>query len=136
MSHVVTEKCLKCKYTDCVEVCPVDCFHEAEEFLVIDPEVCIDCGVCVPECPVEAIISDETHIEGKSLEDIIATSDLSSLTEGQRNAKFMVSFNEKSSQELPTIVARKEPLPEAEKWSGVTDKIRYVMDLESKGNDV
>ena len=55
MTYVVKENCLKCKYTDCVAVCPVDCFHEGEDFLVIDPEVCIDCGVCVDECPVKAI---------------------------------------------------------------------------------
>jgi ferredoxin len=55
MAYVVNENCLKCKYTDCVSVCPVDCFHEGEDFLVIDPEVCIDCGVCVAECPVKAI---------------------------------------------------------------------------------
>jgi ferredoxin len=55
MAYVVKENCLKCKYTDCVAVCPVDCFHEGEDFLVIDPEVCIDCGVCVDECPVKAI---------------------------------------------------------------------------------
>jgi len=55
MAYVVKENCLKCKYTDCVAVCPVDCFHEGEDFLVIDPEVCIDCGVCVDECPAKAI---------------------------------------------------------------------------------
>jgi ferredoxin len=55
MTHVVTDECVKCKYTDCVEVCPVDCFYEGENMLVIDPESCIDCGVCVTECPVKAI---------------------------------------------------------------------------------
>ncbi len=58
MTYVVTENCIRCKYTDCVDVCPVDCFHEGERFLVIDPDVCIDCGVCVPECPVEAIVEN------------------------------------------------------------------------------
>ena len=58
MTHVVTEACVKCKYTDCVTVCPVDCFHEDAEMLVIDPEVCIDCGACIPECPVDAIFAD------------------------------------------------------------------------------
>ena len=58
MPFVVAEPCIKCKYTDCVEVCPVDCFHEGENFLVIDPEECIDCGACVPECPVDAIFAD------------------------------------------------------------------------------
>ena len=58
MTYLVNEKCIKCKLTDCVEVCPVDCFYEGENMLVIHPEECIDCGVCVPECPVDAIISD------------------------------------------------------------------------------
>jgi ferredoxin len=58
MTYVVTEACIKCKYMDCVEVCPVDCFYEGENMLVIDPDVCIDCGVCEPECPVDAIKAD------------------------------------------------------------------------------
>ena len=58
MTFVVTENCIRCKYTDCVEVCPVDCFYEGPNFLVIDPDECIDCGACVPECPVEAIFAD------------------------------------------------------------------------------
>ena len=64
MTFVVTENCIKCKYMDCVEVCPVDCFHEGPNFLAIDPEECIDCTLCEPECPVEAIIPDsETEAE-------------------------------------------------------------------------
>ena len=59
MTYVVTESCIKCKYTDCVEVCPVDCFYEGPEFLVIDPDECIDCGLCVPECPIEPIYPDD-----------------------------------------------------------------------------
>jgi len=58
MAYIVTENCIKCKYQDCVEVCPVDCFYEGENFLVINPEECIDCGVCEPECPAEAIAAD------------------------------------------------------------------------------
>ena len=58
MTYVVVDACIKCKYMDCVEVCPVDCFYEGENMLVIDPDVCIDCGVCEPECPVEAIKAD------------------------------------------------------------------------------
>ena len=58
MPYVVNQKCIKCKYTDCVEVCPVDCFYEGENMLVIHPDECIDCGVCEPECPVEAITPD------------------------------------------------------------------------------
>src|ERR1700756_2408603 len=64
MTYVVTEACIKCKYMDCVEVCPVDCFYEGENMLVINPEECIDCGVCEPECPAEAIVSDtESGVE-------------------------------------------------------------------------
>jgi ferredoxin len=58
MTYVITEVCIKCKYTDCVEVCPVDCFYEGENMLVIHPDECIDCGVCEPECPVDAIKPD------------------------------------------------------------------------------
>jgi len=59
MTYVVTESCIKCKYTDCVDVCPVDCFHEGPNMLVIDPDECIDCTLCVPECPVEAIFAED-----------------------------------------------------------------------------
>ena len=59
MTHVVTENCIKCKYTDCVDVCPVDCFREGPNFLVIDPDECIDCAVCIPECPANAIYAEE-----------------------------------------------------------------------------
>ena len=59
MTFVVTEKCIRCKYTDCVEVCPVDCFHEGPNFLVINPEECIDCNLCVDQCPVDAIYAEE-----------------------------------------------------------------------------
>jgi ferredoxin len=59
MTHVVTETCIKCKYTDCVDVCPVDCFREGPNMLVIDPDECIDCAVCIPECPVNAIYAEE-----------------------------------------------------------------------------
>ena len=64
MAYVVTENCIKCKYQDCVEVCPVDCFYEGENFLVINPDECIDCGACEPECPVEAIYADDAVPEG------------------------------------------------------------------------
>ena len=59
MTYVVTENCIKCKYTDCVEVCPVDCFHEGPNFLVIDPDECIDCTLCEPECPAQAIFAED-----------------------------------------------------------------------------
>lgn len=62
MTYVVTEACIKCKFTDCVEVCPVDCFYEGENMLVINPDECIDCGVCEPECPVEAIVPESEEV--------------------------------------------------------------------------
>jgi ferredoxin len=67
MPYVVTEQCIKCKYMDCVEVCPVDCFYEGENFLVINPDECIDCGVCEPECPAEAIVPDSDDLADKWL---------------------------------------------------------------------
>ena len=62
MTFIVVESCIKCKYTDCVEVCPVDCFHEGPNMLVIDPDECIDCTLCEPECPVDAISEGEIYI--------------------------------------------------------------------------
>lgn len=89
MAHVVCEPCLKCKYTDCVTVCPVDCFHEDTEMLVIDPDVCIDCGACVPECPVQAIyVEEDVPAEWKNY----------------------VELNRTKSKTLPTITEKKEPL--------------------------
>jgi len=95
MSHFVTEPCVKCKYTDCVTVCPVDCFHEDAEMLVIDPEVCIDCGACIPECPVQAIYVEEDIPE---------------------KWKNYIEINTEKAQNLPVITETKEPLaprPEA-----------------------
>ena len=65
MTYIVTDACIKCKYTDCVEVCPVDCFYEGENMLVIHPDECIDCGACVPECPVDAIFADTDIPDGE-----------------------------------------------------------------------
>ena len=71
MTHVVTEACIKCKHTDCVIVCPVDCFYEGPNFLTINPDECIDCGVCIPECPEDAIFADtEKNIEAKTGKDM------------------------------------------------------------------
>jgi ferredoxin len=71
MTYVVTEACIKCKYLDCVEVCPVDCFYEGENMLVIHPDECIDCGVCEPECPAEAIVPDSESVAEKWIEPIV-----------------------------------------------------------------
>ena len=105
MSYVVTDNCIKCKYTDCVEVCPVDCFHEGPNFLVIDPEECIDCTLCEPECPAEAIYSED---------------DLPPEME-----KFM-QINAELAQQWPLITAKKDPPPDAEDWNGVPDKMQYL----------
>jgi ferredoxin len=101
MTYVVTEACIKCKYTDCVDVCPVDCFREGPNFLVIDPDECIDCSVCVPECPVEAIYAEDD------------------VPEDQRE---FIALNAELAKKWPPIVARKEPLPDADQWAGVKGK--------------
>jgi ferredoxin len=101
MTFVVTEACIRCKYTDCVSVCPVDCFHEGPNFLVINPEGCIDCAVCVPECPVSAIVSD---------------TDLSPV-----QAEFL-ELNARLASQWPVISQAGEPLPDAEQWAEVTGK--------------
>jgi ferredoxin len=105
MTYVVTENCIKCKYTDCVEVCPVDCFHEGPNFLVINPEECIDCNLCVPECPVDAIYCEDD------------------LPEDQK--KF-TAINADLSLAWPVIAVRKNPLENAEKWSKEKGKIKYL----------
>ena len=101
MTHVVTEACIHCKYTDCVSVCPVECFHEGPNFLVIDPEVCIDCGVCIPECPVEAIV------EAKDL------------PVGQHE---YLALNVQLSARWPLITQSREPLPQADVWAKQENK--------------
>ncbi len=105
MTFVVTESCIKCKLTDCVEVCPVDCFHEGPNMLVIDPEECIDCTLCVPECPVEAIYSEDELPE--------------------EHNKFL-ALNAELSESWPVIAEMKDaPADEAE-WREVKDKFQYL----------
>ena len=94
MPHIVTQPCIKCKYTDCVTVCPVDCFHEDAEMLVIDPEVCIDCGACIPECPVQAIFTEE-DVPGKD--------------------KSFIQLNKEKYKVLPVITEKKTPLAQDKK---------------------
>jgi ferredoxin len=103
MSYVVTEDCIKCKYTDCVEICPVDAFREGTLMLVIDPDICIDCGVCEPECPIHAIQFD--------------------LQAGPR----WTSLNRELSAQWPTITSRREPLEGAQLQRGVAGKARFVV---------
>jgi ferredoxin len=101
MTFVVTENCIKCKYTDCVEVCPVDCFYEGENMLVIHPEECIDCGVCVPECPAEAIFSDAEP----------------------QATEFWLGLNRKYAAEWPNIISKKAPPADADAQNGRAGKI-------------
>ena len=105
MTFVVLENCIKCKYMDCVDVCPVDCFHEGPNFLVIDPEECIDCTLCEPECPAEAIVAEDD------------------IPPGQEQ---FLELNEELSQIWPVITAAKPPPPDAEEWDGVPDKLQYL----------
>ena len=108
MTHVVTEACIRCKYTDCVDVCPVDCFREGPNFLAIDPDECIDCAVCVPECPVGAIYAEE---------DVPA------------DQQHMVDLNAELSR-LPTwktITRRKPGLPDADEWKDKTGKLDQLI---------
>ncbi len=102
MTYVVTENCIKCKYTDCVEVCPVDCFHEGPNFLAIDPEECIDCSLCEPECPAEAIYSDD---------------DL------PPELEHFLGINAELAPKWPVITAQKDPLPDADAWCGQPGKL-------------
>lgn len=102
MTFVVTESCIKCKYTDCVAVCPVDCFREGPNMVVIDPDECIDCAVCVPECPVNAIYGEEDVPPPQ---------------------KSFIDLNAQLSKSWRTITQRQMPLPEAEEWKGRVHKL-------------
>jgi len=105
MPFVVTENCIKCKYTDCVEVCPVDCFHEGPNFLVIDPDECIDCTLCEPECPINAIYPEDDVPAGQEM---------------------FVALNAELSQAWPVITTRKDGLPDAKDWEGKTGKLELL----------
>lgn len=128
MSYYVTDKCIKCKYTDCAEVCPVDCFHEGPNILVINPDICIDCGVCIPVCPIDAILPNDAYIEGKPIEELLNCDNLS---DKQEKYKYIAEFNRKFSAKWPVITTKKLPLPEAEKYKDIEDKIldMKVLDL-------
>jgi len=112
MTFVVTDICIKCKYTDCVEVCPVDCFYEGENMLVIHPDECIDCGVCEPECPIEAILPDT-----------------------ETEAEKWVEFNRDYSEKWPVITKQKDPQPEAEEFKDVKNKLEEYFSPEPGDGD-
>ena len=105
MTFVVTENCIRCKYMDCVEVCPVDCFYEGPNFLVIHPDECIDCALCEPECPVNAIVSEDD------------------LTDDQRQ---FLQLNSELASTWPNITAMKEPPADAASWEKVEGKLQYL----------
>ena len=105
MTHIVTESCIKCRYTDCVDVCPVDCFRKGPNFLVIDPDECIDCAVCIPECPVEAIFAEED------------------VPEEQRE---FIEINAELSKIWPSITRAENHLDDADEWADVAEKKQYL----------
>ena len=105
MTFIVVENCIKCKYTDCVEVCPVDCFHEGPNFLVIDPDECIDCTLCEPECPANAIFSDH---------DLPA------------DQKHFLQLNAELTKLWPVITEKIDAPEDADAWKGVADKLKLL----------
>ena len=126
MPHFVNDECIMCKYTDCVESCPVDCFFEHDKMLIIDPDICIDCGVCIPECPVDAIYNDESSIDGKSVEELITLKDSAKLTLNQKNALEMLEFNKEQSKICNNLTKIKEPLKTADEFAKVKGKLKYI----------
>ena len=102
MTHVVTESCIRCKYTDCVDVCPVDCFREGPNFLAIDPDECIDCAVCIP---LNAILPEE---------------------DVPQNQMHFIKLNVELAAKWPSITKRKPALPDADAWKDVKDKLKEL----------
>lgn len=105
MTYVVTESCILCKHTDCVDVCPVDCFVEGPNFLAINPDECIDCAVCVPECPEDAIYAEADVPEDQ---------------------KAFTAINAELSKMWPPITKSKPSMPDAEKWTNTPNKLQYL----------
>ncbi len=105
MAYVVAENCIRCKYTDCVEVCPVDCFREGRNFLVIDPDECIDCSLCVPECPANAIYA---------VEDVPS------------DQRQFIALNAELAKQWKLITVKKAAPADADEWCDVKDKFQYL----------
>ena len=105
MTYVVTETCIKCKYTDCVDVCPVDCFREGPNMLVIDPDECIDCTLCVAECPVEAIFAEDDVPD---------------------NQQDFIKLNAELAKSWKPLIEKKDELPEAEEYSKLKEKRQFL----------
>ncbi len=112
MTYIVNEDCIRCKHTDCVDVCPVDCFYEGENMLVINPDECIDCGVCEPECPVDAIKPDTDE-----------------------GAEQWVAINAQYAALWPNITVKKPAPADAEQWAGVADKFNAAFSAKPGGGD-
>ncbi len=112
MTYIVTDACIKCKYTDCVEVCPVDCFYEGQNMLVIDPEECIDCGVCEPECPAEAIKPDT-----------------------EDNLEKWLELNKEYSEIWPNITIKKDAPTDADNFLNTDDKYEMYFDKNAGEGD-
>ncbi|MFZ4763202.1 MAG: ferredoxin FdxA [Alphaproteobacteria bacterium] len=112
MTYVVTDACIKCKYTDCVEVCPVDCFYEGENMLVIHPDECIDCGVCEPECPAQAIVTDVSDQAGKFLE-----------------------LNRELAMSWPNLTKKKAAPTDADAWKDVPNKLEHLSRNPGSGDE-
>ena len=102
MTYIVDEQCIKCKHMDCVEVCPVDCFYEGDNFIVINPEECIDCGLCEPACPVKAIYAED---------------------EFPPDQIPFIEINDNLSRKWPNLTQKKDAMPEAEKYAEIKNKI-------------
>ena len=112
MTYVVTDNCIRCKYMDCVEVCPVDCFYEGENMLVINPEECIDCGVCEPECPAEAILPDS-----------------------EAGLEKWVELGREYSSQWPNITRKKDAPADADEMKGVEGKFDKFFSAKPGGKD-
>ncbi|MCF2909103.1 ferredoxin family protein [Pseudoalteromonas sp. DL2-H2.2] len=106
MAYVVTDNCINCKHTECVDICPADAFREGSNFLVIDPNECVDCGLCVPECPEEAIFA-ESELDDSDIH--------------------FVELNADLAVKWPEILESKEPLSDHQKWSGQPEKIEFLV---------
>ncbi len=141
MTYIVTEACIKCKYMDCIEVCPVDCFYEGENMLVIHPDECIDCGVCEPECPVDCfyegenmlVIHPDECIDCGVCEPECPVEAILPDTEG--DVSKWVEFNRDYSEQWPNITRMGTPPADADEWAGVADKMKHFSPKPAPSED-
>lgn len=111
MTYVVTENCIQCRHTLCVDICPTDAFHVGPNFIAINPQECVDCGLCVPECPEDAILADNALDAG--------------------NQHFL-ALNARLAQRWPVLLERMQPLPDHALWSGRSDRLALLEDAEAR----